>query len=49
LNLKARLLANENPFGPSAAAKKAIQDAIDKSYQYPFMMPGQLYNKIASL
>jgi hypothetical protein len=33
--LKARLLANENPFGPSPAAKKAIQDAIDKSYQYP--------------
>ncbi|MEO3403454.1 histidinol-phosphate transaminase [Mucilaginibacter sp. CAU 1740] len=45
--MKARLLANENPFGPSAAAKKAIQDAIDKSYQYPFMTMGTLYNKIA--
>jgi len=46
--LKARLLANENPFGPSAAVKKAIQDAVDKSYQYPFMLLPQLYDKIAT-
>jgi histidinol-phosphate aminotransferase len=48
LELKARLLANENPFGPSAAAKKAIADVIDKSYQYPFMMLSQLSGKIAA-
>lgn len=46
--LKARLLANENPFGPSATVKKAIQDAIDKSYQYPFMQLSQIYGKIAA-
>jgi len=48
LDLKARLLANENPFGPSAAAKKAIADALDKSYQYPFMLTSQLTGKIAA-
>ncbi|WPV01292.1 histidinol-phosphate transaminase [Mucilaginibacter sp. cycad4] len=46
--LKARLLANENPFGPSATVKKAIQDAIDKSYQYPFMQLSLIYGKIAA-
>ncbi|MEB0260322.1 MULTISPECIES: histidinol-phosphate transaminase [unclassified Mucilaginibacter] len=46
-DLKARLLANENPFGPSPAAKKAIADALDKSYQYPFMLGSQLSGKIA--
>ncbi|TKB97701.1 pyridoxal phosphate-dependent aminotransferase [Pedobacter cryophilus] len=45
--IKARLLANENPFGPSAKAKKAILDAVDKSYQYPFAHFGELVNKIA--
>ena len=35
-NIKARLSANENPFGPSPKAKKAIMEAMDKSYQYPF-------------
>ncbi|MDB5140893.1 MAG: aminotransferase class I/II-fold pyridoxal phosphate-dependent enzyme [Mucilaginibacter sp.] len=45
--LKARLLANENPFGPSPAAKKAIQDAIDMSYQYPMQQTATLYGKIA--
>jgi histidinol-phosphate aminotransferase len=47
LNLKARLLANENPFGPSDKAKKAIIDAIDKSYQYPIAYLNDLSNKIA--
>ena len=47
LNLKARLLANENPFGPSDKAKKAIIDAIDKSYQYPIAHLNELSNKIA--
>ncbi|MET3980441.1 histidinol-phosphate aminotransferase [Mucilaginibacter sp. UYP25] len=46
-DLKARLLANENPFGPSPAAKKAIADSLDKSYQYPFMLGSQLSGKIA--
>lgn len=32
--IKARLLANENPFGKSPKAKSAIQNAIDLSYQY---------------
>ena len=33
--IKARLSANENPFGPSANAKQAISEAIEMSYQYP--------------
>lgn len=45
--IKARLSANENPFGPSPAAKKAMQDAMDLSYQYPFMHAGDLSQKIA--
>ena len=46
--LKARLFANENPFGPSEKAKKAITDAMPKSYQYPFMYLQTLYQKIAA-
>jgi len=45
--MKARLLANENPFGPSAAAKKAISDSLDTSYQYAFMQMSTLAGKIA--
>ncbi|HVV05958.1 MAG TPA: aminotransferase class I/II-fold pyridoxal phosphate-dependent enzyme, partial [Puia sp.] len=45
--LKARLFANENPFGPSDKAKKAITDAMGKSYQYPFMYFEDLYEMIA--
>lgn len=45
--LKARLLANENPFGPSAKAKKAIQEATALSYQYPFLTLIELKKKIA--
>lgn len=45
-NIKARLSANENPFGPSAKAKKAIMDAMDKSYQYPFFNYPTLAEKI---
>ncbi len=45
--LKARLFANENPFGPSATAKKAIQDSIDHSYQYPMRQIATLSGKIA--
>ena len=46
--MKARLLANENPFGPSPAAKKAMQDAMDTSYQYPFSQISDLSAKIAA-
>jgi histidinol-phosphate aminotransferase len=46
--MKARLSANENPFGPSPAAKKAIQEAIDTSYQYPFANTRTLMTKIAT-
>lgn len=46
--MKARLLANENPFGPSAAAKKAMQQSLDTSYQYPFMHMRELTSKITA-
>ena len=45
--MKARLSANENPFGPSPAAKKALMDAMETSYQYPFMKSRELMGKIA--
>ncbi len=45
--MKARLSANENPFGPSKAAKKAMKKALDKCYQYPFMHMRELTGKIA--
>lgn len=44
--IKARLLANENPFGPSAKAKKALAEAIETSYQYPFENRKLLEDKI---
>lgn len=47
-NPKARLFANENPFGPSEKAKKAIVDALAKSYQYPFNSLFELQGKIAA-
>lgn len=46
--LKARLFANENPFGPSEKAKKAIMDSIANSYQYPFMRLPELEEKIVA-
>jgi len=45
--LKARLFANENPFGPSPKAKQAIQDAMAQSYQYPFIFARELMQTIA--
>ncbi|GAB3925633.1 histidinol-phosphate transaminase [Mucilaginibacter myungsuensis] len=45
--MKARLSANENPFGPSPAAKKALQDAIDGSFRYPMGSMRTLATKIA--
>jgi len=47
-NPKTRLFANENPFGPSDKAKKAIVDAMNKSYQYPFASLFELQAKIAA-
>jgi histidinol-phosphate aminotransferase len=32
--LRARLMGNENPFGPSSKAKAAMKAAVDKSFQY---------------
>jgi len=46
--LKARLNANENPFGPSDGAKKAIVDILPLGYQYPFKSMGDLTSKIAA-
>jgi len=34
--LKARLLANENPFGPSKKAKEALLGEVDQGYMYGF-------------
>lgn len=47
-NPKTRLFANENPFGPSEKAKKAIVDAFGKCYQYPFNSLFELQGKIAT-
>ncbi|HTF19953.1 MAG TPA: histidinol-phosphate transaminase [Chryseolinea sp.] len=47
-NPKTRLFANENPFGPSEKAKKAIVDAMAKCYQYPFNSLFELQGKIAA-
>ncbi|MVN77399.1 aminotransferase class I/II-fold pyridoxal phosphate-dependent enzyme [Hymenobacter sp. HMF4947] len=46
--LKARLLANENPFGPSEKAKQAMLDAVATSYQYPMAYARELAQKIAA-
>jgi histidinol-phosphate aminotransferase len=46
--MKAKLNANENPFGPSPAAKKAIMDSLDESYRYPMGSQRQLSAKIAA-
>ncbi len=45
--LKARLSANENPFGPSVKAKKAMDEAVPTCYQYPFMHTRTLRQNIA--
>jgi histidinol-phosphate aminotransferase len=45
--LKARLYANENPFGPSDKAKRAIVDILPLGYQYPIRSMGDLTSKIA--
>jgi histidinol-phosphate aminotransferase len=45
--LKARLSANENPFGPSVKAKQAIANSLPDSYKYGFMENRALVEKIA--
>jgi histidinol-phosphate aminotransferase len=47
VELKARLFANENPFGPSDMAKKAILESLPNSYQYPFLQIRDLTKMIA--
>lgn len=34
--MKAKLNANENPFGPSKKAKAALKEAVDESFRYGF-------------
>jgi histidinol-phosphate aminotransferase len=46
--LKARLYANENPFGPSDLAKKAIMDTLPVVCRYPMRAMGDLTSKIAA-
>ena len=46
--LKARLFANENPFGPSDKAKQAIMEALNTSYQYPFLNIQEMEEKIVA-
>lgn len=46
VQLRARLSANENPFGPSEKAKQAILDSMTNCYQYP-MQARDLIQKIA--
>jgi histidinol-phosphate aminotransferase len=46
--LKARLFANENPFGPSEKAKKAIIESLTNCYQYPIDSIDELAGKITA-
>ena len=46
--LKARLFANENPFGPSDKVKQVIMDSLDTSYQYGFNYIPDLKKQIAA-
>jgi histidinol-phosphate aminotransferase len=46
VQLRARLSANENPFGPSEKAKQAITESMTTCYQYP-MQARDLIQKIA--
>lgn len=44
----ARLLANENPYGPSPAARQALEHSIDQAWQYPGFQAGNLKELIAA-
>ena len=43
-----RLMANENPFGPSPKAKEALIAALEKSHQYPYREGDAFANRIAA-
>ena len=43
-----RLHANENPYGPSPLARKAMADAISSSNCYPWEVTTSLREKIAA-
>jgi histidinol-phosphate aminotransferase len=45
--LKARLFANENPFGPSDKAKQAITDTLPVACRYPFRAFPDFLQKIS--
>nr|WP_126969480.1 aminotransferase class I/II-fold pyridoxal phosphate-dependent enzyme [Gynurincola endophyticus] len=45
--IKARLSANENPFGPSPKAKQAIIEAIGNTYRYAFFEGRKMIELIA--
>ncbi len=45
--IKARLSANENPYGPSPKAKEALIKALDQSFMYPGKHMRQLIDLIA--
>ncbi len=45
--LRIRLNANENPYGPSDNAKMALRQAIDTSFRYPFTETKELKSMIA--
>lgn len=47
-DITVRLNANENVYGPSDAAKKAIQKQITSSFRYPFAEVRALKSKIAA-
>ncbi|MBL7741007.1 MAG: histidinol-phosphate aminotransferase family protein [Chitinophagaceae bacterium] len=44
-----KLSSNENPHGPSPAARKAMMDAVNSSNRYPWEITTQLREKIGSL
>ena len=44
-----RLHANENPYGPSPLARKAMADAVSASNYYPWEVTTQLREKIAGV
>src|ERR1700737_4913501 len=44
-----RLSANENPYGPSAKAHKAMQNAFDVCCRYPDVQNEVLIDKLAKL
>jgi histidinol-phosphate aminotransferase len=44
-----RLIANENPYGPGPAARKAVEDAVGNSWRYAVREVGALKAAIAEL